>query len=172
MKTIPHPSVAALRKVGRAFLKRHRQNGHAVVDMGEPRIIQVREDNVCNTVACHAGWYYMIKMSKKLHLDALRDEYRMASDNSEVDYDMGKALLTEELFGKNAVDGEYTFPTWAGQYEEIWGNVHGTGMFSDEEAFMPEHYDGPYPFKPTLEDIGNWYLAVAKRLEAHLKTPA
>lgn len=109
----------------------------AQVDMGKIEVCS-RLQHTCGTPACFGGWVAVYALT----------------DDEIYDYSSGAQWVAEFL----GYQYEWQLESWAQDNVKIWGNEFGTGMFADSNAYGEEHRE------PTLDEIADHWLGVAKRL--------
>jgi len=134
-----HPNPDRCEELGMLFLSIHNYNSK------KPEVDMLNgswdsTDSVCETVACHAGWFAW--GTNKIHIFTVYS-YKNAAD------EMSEFLKSRWCKGN--------LECWAQDNPTIWGNRDGDGMFVEEEAFgVSENL--------TLEVIGKHWLKVAARI--------
>ena len=165
------PDPSAIRRVGQRLLSQYAKHGDEALKMNYGGIYREehRFNTLCQTVACHAGHYFLG------HLDELSEEEKRHEFVSYADpvrprlaalvhkrtlspagYMNGATMMAQDL---GFVDS-YQLQDWANYNSTLWGGADGSLMFSSHQAFGKSAYD---PL--TLYDIGHWWLAVAERVE-------
>lgn len=113
----------------------------APVDMGNWMVPVGDDANICNTPACHAGWFGVLK-----------DPGRKR--------DSSYSYYAEQMAKFLGFPHGHSLELWAHHHPEIWGNPAGYEMFSSNRAFgLPEGK------KITMKHIAEHWHKVGKRLE-------
>lgn len=82
--------------------------------------LDMSETNVCNTVNCVGGWYVIATKG-----------YIQEGDDEGFSYRRGTKEIANILGFKN----DDSLENFLSQNDDLWGNVAGGGIFSDEEAY-------------------------------------
>lgn len=166
------PTVAQIRAVSACFraisAATKKSADGAVVDMQEGVMVKFshwsnREKHPCSTVACHGGWYALGKGLVGFwgtHDDWPDDmQVYHQPDGTVGRYIQGAQMMAEDLGFESKLELEI----WAAQHPEWWGNDFGSYMFNSIRAFLPV---GVERREIDVEDLGDWWEAVAARREA------
>ena len=163
------PSPRAIRKAMRRL--------EAVVDKIEHPRLRMSQAHVargglgeggktlCNTTACHGGWYALAKYwddhKRKLKKD--KDVAQQLWDNrgtEYISYSDGVHALAKDLGFLCGMQ----LRKWAGGNPVLWGNSYGYSMFVNAKAFFDDDvttYDDV-----TIHDVIRHWREVAARIEA------
>ena len=145
--SIRHPHSSRAEAVATVFSEILETYGSkALIDMDLPGVSQ----RTCGTIACHAGWYFLMKEINGTNLIKYMSGLRKF-------YTFGTVEMTEDL---GFVD-ENALLNWAGDYPDLWGNLHGRRMFNSNKAFGVREV--------SIEIITDHWRGVADRLR-HLET--
>ena len=139
-----------MRILGMTFLNlAESEPAECKVDMSE-----VYAEPVCETVACHAGWW-AVAITKGTKFDRSLCYNYMGPIRFGFSYKYAAASMAQFL-GFNDMD---SLQNWARDNSNLWGNVHGCYMFLNPKAFKCT------PETITLKKIGLHWLKVADRCE-------
>lgn len=117
--------------------------GRACARMNETYV--PKEDvNICETPACHAGWFGVIK-----HAESKRGTYYI-----EYAREMAKFLGMRD-------DDDLT--EWACQNPIVWGNSYGDEMFMNARAFGESDDDGMN--RVSIQQIAQHWYNVGERMQ-------
>lgn len=139
-------------EIGNDFINLHNDKNltHKNLNFRESGIENTTD---CGTIACHGGWGYALYHKN---------------------YDLNKMLWAYDIFGEGADDiahklgfqDKMDFEYWAMKNKALWGNKFGNLMFSCSGYLaFGIHHTGIC----TLQDIGNHYIAVGKRIRKRLE---
>ena len=139
-------------EMGHKFIAIHAQNGLASDNLDFS--VTYVEEHPCGTVACHGGWGLVI-------LKPVKNDDRPAKF-----YSTGSNAIAKYLGFDDGDDNaaRHKFISWAHHNPLLWGNRYGLDGFGIKgyKAF------GKNKGECTLEDIGNHYIEVGKRIIAKM----
>ena len=150
------PTPEQIRSIGEYFLELAKDDKNRVA-MGASNIFKHTSD-LCDTVACHAGWYAtkLPEQGVNVSFDTLDAATLILRCSDQViDYQIGIEMMQKDLGFRSM----FAFLDWA-DIKEIWGNPHGDKMFDQDGAmaFGLEDDDDI-----TLRHIGRHWLGVSSR---------